>query len=502
MPRRVVAVCLTVALVVATLAAGTAVGQTETIRQETTVALDGGDVLATVTYRLPDRVQKLTARFPALDGSATLVDSRGFRRVDDAEFEWTDEPRPRVQFRVPADDRRVVAGEGWAMAVRPDVAVSYSFRGDDPGFRSTYDVAGEGYAADPLAYLGAYRTSTVSASGERTTFVVADAADDPAVDPARQFLRVAPERFDLGVRRDQTTAFVLPDRASESRRRLAGATAENSFWVGPNGVEMRRTDTAFSHEYVHTRLGVAGEGSAAWLTEGSAEYFGHAFALNAGAGDYEEFRRGVVAERYASGDRAVTLADRSTWRGTLADYEKGAHVLAALDAEIRDRTDGEYTLADVFAAAAGEPFDDHLDFVRTVRRVTGERFGPWLDRYVRGDDLPPAPDDPTTFVYGADLDPDADGETSAAERRAGTNPFVANSATVTPTATFSPTPTPTATPSPSPSPSPVPTPTPTPAADGSTTPETAPSTGLSSGFGVTSALAALAALALVARRRD
>lgn len=500
MPRRVVAVCLTVALVVATLAAGTAVGQTETIRQETTVALDGGDVLATVTYRLPDRVQKLTARFPALDGSATLVDSRGFRRVDDAEFEWTDEPRPRVQFRVPADDRRVVAGEGWAMAVRPDVAVSYSFRGDDPGFRSTYDVAGEGYAADPLAYLGAYRTSTVSASGERTTFVVADAADDPAVDPARQFLRVAPERFDLGVRRDQTTAFVLPDRASESRRRLAGATAENSFWVGPNGVEMRRTDTAFSHEYVHTRLGVAGEGSAAWLTEGSAEYFGHAFALNAGAGDYEEFRRGVVAERYASGDRAVTLADRSTWRGTLADYEKGAHVLAALDAEIRDRTDGEYTLADVFAAAAGEPFDDHLDFVRTVRRVTGERFGPWLDRYVRGDDLPPAPDDPTTFVYGADLDPDADGETSAAERRAGTNPFVANSATVTPTATFSPTPTPTATPSPSPSP--VPTPTPTPAADGSTTPETAPSTGLSSGFGVTSALAALAALALVARRRD
>jgi hypothetical protein len=500
MPRRVVAVCLTVALVVTTLAAGTAVGQTETIRQETTVALDGGDVLATVTYRLPDRVQKLTARFPALDGSATLVDSRGFRRVDDAEFEWTDEPRPRVQFRVPADDRRVVAGEGWAMAVRPDVAVSYSFRGDDPGFRSTYDVAGEGYAADPLAYLGAYRTSTVSASGERTTFVVADAADDPAVDPARQFLRVAPERFDLGVRRDQTTAFVLPDRASESRRRLAGATAENSFWVGPNGVEMRRTDTAFSHEYVHTRLGVAGEGSAAWLTEGSAEYFGHAFALNAGAGDYEEFRRGVVAERYASGDRAVTLADRSTWRGTLADYEKGAHVLAALDAEIRDRTDGEYTLADVFAAAAGEPFDDHLDFVRTVRRVTGERFGPWLDRYVRGDDLPPAPDDPTTFVYGADLDPDADGETSAAERRAGTNPFVANSATVTPTATFSPTPTPTATPSPSPSP--VPTPTPTPAADGSTTPETAPSTGLSSGFGVTSALAALAALALVARRRD
>jgi hypothetical protein len=496
MSRRIVAVCLTVAVVVATLAAGTSAGQTGPIRQETAVARDGGDVLVTVTYHLPDRVQTLTTRFPALNRGVSLVDSRGFRRVNDAEFEWTGEARPRVRFRVPADDRRVVAGEDWAMAVRPDVAVNYSFRGDDPGFRSTYDVAGEGYAADPLAYLGPYQTSSVSASGERTTFVVADAADDPTVDPARQFLRVAPERFDLGVRRDQTTAFVLPDRASESHRRLAGATAENSFWVGPNGVEMRRTGTAFSHEYVHTRLGVVGEGSATWLTEGSAEYFGYVFALNAGVGDYEEFRRGVVAERYASGDQAVTLADRSTWRGTLADYEKGAHVLAALDAEIRDRTDGEYTLADVFAAAAGEPFDDHLDFVRKVRGVTGERFGPWLDRYVRGDDLPPAPDDPTMFVYGGDLDPDADGETSAAERRAGTNPFVANSATVTPTATFSPTPTPTATSSP------TSTPTPTPAADGSTPTETAPSTGLSSGVGVTSAIAALAAFALIARRRD
>ena len=493
-PRRLVAVCLTVALVVAALAAGTAVGQIETIRQETTVALDDGDVLTTVTYRLPDRVREVTVRFPALDGGATLVDSTGFRRVDDAEFEWTDEPRPSVRFRVPAGDRRVVAGEGWAMAVRPDVAVSYSFRGDDPGFQSTYGVTGEGYAADPLAYLGPHRTSAVSAGGERTTFVIADAAGDPDVDPARRFLRVAPGRFDLGVRRDQTTAFVLPEQTSESQRRLAGATAENSFWVGPDEVRMRRTDTAFSHEYVHTRLGVVGEGSAAWLTEGSAEYFGHAFALNAGAGDYEEFRRGVVTERYAPDDRAVTLADRSTWRGTLADYEKGAHVLAALDAEIRDRTDGEHTLADVFAAAAGEPFEDHVDFARTVRQVTGEDFGPWLDRYVRGDDLPPAPQDPTAFVYGADLDPDADGETSAAERRAGTNPFVADGATVTATPSPTPTPTPTATPSP--------TSTPTPTADGSTGAETTPSAGLAPGLGVAAALAALTAFALVARRND
>lgn len=485
-----------VVLVTATIAAGTAGAQTERVEQTTTVSLDDGDVVATVAYRLPDRVRGLTVRLPGLANGATLVDSRGFRRVDETEFEWTDRSRPSLTVRVPSDARRVVAGDGWAVAVRPSVRVSYSFRGGDPGFRSTYDVAGDGYAADPLAFLGPHRTSAVAPGGERTTFVVAEAAGDVRLGPARRFLRVAPGRFDLGVRRDRTTAFVLPERTSESQRRLAGATARTSFWVGPGAARMSRTDTAFTHEYVHTRLGVVGEGSAAWLTEGSAEYFGHVFALNAGAGDYEEFRSGVTAEGFAPDERAVTLADRATWRGTLANYEKGAHVLAALDGEIRARTDSEHTLADVFAARAGEPFESHDDFARTVREVTGANLDRWLDRYVRGEDLPPAPEAASAFVYGADLDPDADGASSAAERDAGTNPFVADGATVTATAT------PTVTASPTPTPTTTAARTPTAAPTTATGSDGPPTVGLSPGFGPAVAGAALASFALLARRRN
>jgi hypothetical protein len=493
--RRSLALVLIALLVASAVAAGSAGGQTEPVRQEMTVALADGDVRAAVVYSLPDRVNDLTVRLPALAADGTLVETRGFRQADETSFEWTGRASPSVTIQVPSGDRRVVTGDGWAMVVRPSVGVSYSFRGDDPGFRSTYAVDGEGYAADPLAYLGPHHTERVAAGGERTTFVVADGAGDVRLGPARAFLRLAPGRFDLGVRRGQTAAFVLPERTSESQRRLAGATAETSFWVGPSATRLDRTDTAFTHEYVHTRLGVVGEGSAAWLTEGSAEYFGHAFALNAGAGDYAEFRDGLAAARYSPDRTPVTLADRSTWRGTLAHYEKGAHVLAALDAEVRARTDGEHTLADVFAARAGEPFASHDDFVRTVRTVTGASLGSWLDRYVRGDDLPPLPEAPSAFVYGPDLDPDADGSTSAAERRAGTNPFVADGSTVTATAT----------PVPTPSPTPHPTrtlrdgATPTPAGtDGSGTPT--PTTGFGPGFGVPAAAGALAALALGARR--
>ncbi len=483
-PTRLVVLALTVVLVASALAPATVSGA-DPIVQETTAELDGEAVRTTLVYDAPDAVSELTVRVRALGGGATLVGTRGFDRTATTEFEWRGAADPRIVVRIPTDDRAVVTGDGWAVAARPASSVSYSYRGADPGFETRYGVAGEGYAADPLAYLGPHRTTPVTAADERTTLVVAT-PPDPDVGPAKSFLRVAPGRFDFGVRRDETTAFVIPARERERRRQLAGATSATSFWVGSDAVAMETTGTAFSHEYVHTRLGVVGEGSAAWLTEGSADYFGRTFALNAGAGEYVQFRERLAASRYDPDRTAVTLADRSTWRGTLANYRKGAHVLAALDGEIRDRTDGEHTLTDVFAARAGDPFESHADFRRTVVSVTGADLGPWLDRYAAGDDLPPLPDDPSTFVYGGDLDPDGDGTGSAAEVRGGSHPFVAGAQTPTPTAAPTQTATPTATAAP------TQTATPTPTTDD------AP------GFGpVVTAAALVVGLTLVlARRRD
>jgi len=482
---RLAAVALAAVLVASAFAPAPA-GGADPIVQRTTAELDGDAVRTTLAYDVPDAVSELTVRLPALDDGATLVSTRGFDRTATTEFEWTGAADPRVVVRIPTDDRTVVTGEGWAMALRPSSSASYSYRGSDPGFETRYDVAGEGYAADPLAYLGSHRTTAVTAGDERTTLVVAT-PPDPDVAPATAFLRTAPGRFDFGVRRAETTAFVIPARARERRRQLAGATAATSFWVGPDAAAMDDTGTAFSHEYVHTRLGVVGEGSAAWLTEGSAEYFGRAFALNAGAGGYDSFREGLAAPEYDPDRTAVTLSDRSTWEGTLANYRKGAHVLAALDAEIRDRTDGEHTLADVFAARAGDPFESHADFRRTVVSVTGADLGPWLDRYVAGDDLPPLPEAPSAFVYGGDLDPDGDGVGSAAEVRGGSHPFVAGPQTATPTPTATETPTPTATP--------------TSTATATPTTVSTPTVGGAPGFGHVAAGAALVAVALLARRR-
>ncbi|MFB6160797.1 MAG: hypothetical protein ABEJ61_06430 [Haloferacaceae archaeon] len=493
---RRVATLAALALVVATVAVGTgAAGAADPLRQEVTVSHDGGEVRAVARYEVPSSVTDLTVTFPVLErGNAVVVGADGFERVDTARFEWTGAAEPRVELALAADARRVMTGDGWAMVVRPDATVSYRYRGSEPEFTTAYAVAGEGYAASPFAYLGPHETSTTIAGGERTTFVVAAAAGDPDLDPAREFLRVAPGRFDFGVRRDRTTAFVLPAHEGAGGPHLAGATAETSFWVGADAVRLSSTDTAFTHEYVHTRLGAVGTtASARWLTEATAQYFGHAFALNAGAGSYGSFRGALRSEKYAPDETAVTLSRPESWEGTLADYRKGAHVLAALDAEIRERTDGRLTLADVFAARPG-PYESHAAFRRAVVEVTGAPgLAEWIDRYVASDALPPLPDDPASYVYGADLDPDGDGVRSGAERAAGTNPFVATSTpatTATPTATA--TPTPTATPTATP---PASTATPTAATR-------RPTTGTGDGFGPPSvAVAALAAFAVATRRR-
>lgn len=429
-PRPLVLSCL---LLVAAVGGGVGAGGSAALADDGPVRLSvsaaraGGGVALTVAYRLPDRVTDLTLSLPVAAANASRVTGvRGFRRTNATTFEWTGVGDPRVELALAPDADRVLAGDGWALVVEPDTATSYSYRGSAPGFDSSFAAAGEGYASGSFAYLGPYRTTAVVAGGERTTFVVAAAADPVDVSGAGRFLRLAPGRFDLGVRRNATTAFVIPDRPDPGTGTLVvGATVRSSLWVGPSAVRPNATDVTFVHEYVHTRMGLVGEGSARWLTEATAEYFGHAFGLNAGIGDYGTFRRGLDPERFGTDPGSVVLARPETWAGPATPYAKGAFVLAALDAAIRRRTDGRHTLADVFVERPG-PYASTDAFRRAVVETTGvASLATWIDRYAATDAVPAWPADPSLFVYGPDLDPDGDGASSGTERTRGTNPFVA-----------------------------------------------------------------------------
>ncbi|MFB6256285.1 MAG: hypothetical protein ABEH58_06095 [Haloplanus sp.] len=123
------------------------------------------------------------------------------------------------------------------------------------------------------------------------------------------------------------------------------------------------------------------------------------------------------------------------------------------------------------------------------RRAVGvgagvDALGPWVDRYVTTDALPPLPDDPSAFVYAPDLDPDGDGTASGEETSRGTNPFVAD-ASATPTETETETEAKILSTAPT-------------TADGGQSTVARPTTGVGEGFGAPGAVAGIAATALAA----
>ncbi|MFD1634362.1 hypothetical protein ACOZ4L_01375 [Haloplanus ruber] len=391
---------------------------------------DPGSVTLTFAYRIPDAVSGLRVAVPVLSLSGITVEGTdGFEREGETRFRWdTETERPSVSLRLAVGDTlgdgvRGVERDGWALVSQPNTRMQV--RADTQPVRTTtFGVADSepGYASSHLAYLGEHERRNVTAADENATFVLG--ATDANATRATTFLRTANEHFDFGVRHDRITVFVLPV-TDESTANVDAATVDTAFWVGESGLRLDETGAVFSHEYVHTRLGTVGTRDATWLNEGSAEYYGHLFALNDGVGTYESFRADLQADAYAPDNRSVVLSDPQTWTGTTAHYDKGAHVLAALDAEIRRRTNEDRTLRDVFSGRS-EPFADYQAFRGAVIEVADdESLGPWLDRYVTTDALPPLPDNPRYYVAAPELDPDSDGTASGAEVDRGQHPFVA-----------------------------------------------------------------------------
>jgi hypothetical protein len=397
-----------------------------------------GVVRLRMQYDLPPSVTAFHIRLPGLATSAvSFASNDGFDRHDETTFVWTrstSTPALDLRLAVSSDSisrlNRGIERDGWTFATAPRSEIGFSYTGARPRFVSTTGVVGNGYAADRMAFMGPHDVTETTVGGEAVTFVVGNGTEKANLTAVRTFLELSQGRFDFGVDRDRLVVFVLPfdGRSGEATQPLVtGEASGDAFWVTAGATNVTGPENAFAHEYVHSRLGTVGNGSAAWLTEATAEYYGYLSTLNAGGSSYESFYRATTAERYAPNRSGVVLADRETWRGTLGDYEKGAHVLAALDAEIRERTDGDHTLYDVFVA--NRTFDDYAAFrAQVVATANDESLGPWLDRYVTTDALPPVPDEPARYVHGPDLDPDGDGIVSREEVRTTppTNPFVAD----------------------------------------------------------------------------
>ena len=409
---------------------GTTAATGHDIRLTTTLALTPdrpGSIAVTLQFGVPDRVTAVEATIAA---DAESVTADGFSAIQGDTYEWDGETAtPTIKYQLPANrtaatgrldhlpprsaetsvdestatgspdsadtDAAAVGDEGylfvdagpWALVSLPGTSLSWRYRGEAVGLAREVTTRGPGAVGDRVAFLGEHAVRDRTVNGQTFQLVVPAASEDAMTVPPEQVLdSLAAASGDLRVGDRDESVFVVaaPTGVDWAVRGLQ--TGDADAWVRADE-PLADPQSAWLHEYVHTRQSFATTAETRWLTEGSADYYAALLALRQGLTDFAAFadhlERGAEAP-YADD----VLADPGTWT-TGTPYRKGSLVAGETDRRIRLASGGGATFAAVFARlnAESEPVSGDR-FRALVADAADESVAEEAGRYVRTDVAP------------------------------------------------------------------------------------------------------------------
>ncbi|WP_191967169.1 MULTISPECIES: zinc ribbon domain-containing protein [Haloferax] len=283
----------------------------------------------------------------------------------------------------------------WAIFKCPPLNWSWQYSGRKFDFSKSYDVRQEGIISSDgnIVYLGPYSEKRFRAGGQLFRLAIPEPASlQASISDVRSSLSFAARNLDVGGKNDEVVVVAAPSSVDWGWGGLQSGA--NGFWA----VDTSRVDNAnntWVHEYVHTRQEWQRHESTDWLVEGTTNYYAALLTLRQGHISFSRFHQYLMTDH----DRGSVLVDKSQWTSPNAFYSKGRRVLAALDAEIRVETDGNYSFEDVFEAInATEGSFTHGDLRQTIRQAVGLNLDDWLAKYVESSAVPVVPDDESLFV--------------------------------------------------------------------------------------------------------
>ncbi|MFD1512316.1 hypothetical protein [Halomarina rubra] len=372
-------------------------------------------VRLTLDYDLPADVDAFTVSLPH---ETTVVAATGFERVvDDYRDRWrTTAGDARLVLDVALRDdsyehSTFVESDDWAVA---NTRFFYDVEGATTTVRTeSRFLSGSGTVVGGVTVLGAYDRVSWEMEGREYRAVV-PGGDTAAAQEARSLLTDAEALLATGGEAPTEFVFVPADGAGVYIVDVVAAQ------VGDDASDTADTDLLYAYVSGSERFRTAD--GMDWFHPAVSTYYQHGLRHHLGEESDETFRESVqTTQREVDRYRPKPTVDQPGMAGG-----KPLHVVAALDAEIRGRTDGTRTLQDVVWVLNGQDSTvDYADFADAVERVAGESMDGWLDRYVRHENMPalPSGDWHTPPENG---DGDGDGVSDETEKAGFADPFVAD----------------------------------------------------------------------------
>ncbi|WP_433630443.1 glycyl aminopeptidase [Halomicrococcus sp. NG-SE-24] len=369
------------------------------------VTVERGDDLETVRLHLSFDAPAEARSFWVLDYTGNVVSTEGFVADEtedgDSGYRWDGEtasPSMTVETSVDAaagsgdsEGSEYAATDAWTLVPTPKLAVAWlpadgsEWRYRRPLQRESYPKRVEfveaGVLGGSFLYVGQYEEYTRRADGQRFRVVVAANATPATKPPEALDALAAASRRLPGESPDDVLAFVLPDPI---RRGGFAAAKTDEFWVHEDA-ELSDPSNLWVHEYVHTRQSFSLETRMQWFREASAGYFAANASMRQGRVERATVARTLRGKAFAD----ATLSKPSTWSSHEVPYYRGPLVLWALDRRIRQATDGDRDLRDVFDRMNRQKGAmSYADFERIVADVAGRSLDAWLERYVTTTERP------------------------------------------------------------------------------------------------------------------
>ncbi|RQG94677.1 hypothetical protein [Natrarchaeobius chitinivorans] len=279
----------------------------------------------------------------------------------------------------------------WGIVQVPGIDISLR-QTESVGHDETVQIDGPGATGGHIAFFGEVTEHQRTVGGETIRLVVPDAADlEERPADVLDTLAYASERLDVGARSDEVFVVAAPADVDLGPQGVQYGDAD--AWVVADA-PLEDPTNVWVHEYVHVRQGFTGGGGEAdagsgteWLTEAQAEYYAALLSFELGLIEFEEFSRHLGAgERspYADG----VLVDPTTWQDGRTDYVKGRLVYGEIDRTLRQATDGDRTLVDVFRLLNARDGVTEPEFLELLEAAGGPEVRSVAERYTRTDETP------------------------------------------------------------------------------------------------------------------